>query len=192
MKKYLIGMGVVVLAAIIVAAVARSNNQKTVSTTDENSSSSVEFTSETQKLAQKISFLYPEKLDTKFFSIYYLGEREDGPQPEYAVTSGPLTCAAEPERQLYDVGEKRVINASEYCIKSTQNAGAGHTETNYAYSSLLDGKAVTIYFGIRSRISCQSYEDPAVIADCKKEGDGFEKYLDQTVDQIFKSMQFIK
>lgn len=126
-----------------------------------------------------ITFLYPEKLDTKYISAF------DWP-PQAQILNQAFSCI-EGGSEIARAGrtEKRVINNREYCVTKLSEGAAGSIYEQYAYAFELGVKKVILTFSLRL-VQCGNYSE-AQMAECNKERSEFN--IDNIIGPIAQSVQ---
>lgn len=92
--------------------------------------------------------------------------------PKIAISNDAFSCP--------DPGIMRAVDSRTYCVQSTTGAAAGSTYTEYVYSTVKNGKLVTLRFTLRYP-QCMNYDVPEQ-TECKNEREAFD--LDGTIDRI--------
>jgi len=126
-----------------------------------------------------VEFQYPEKLPAQYISV------AEWP-PEIIETEGELICQETPLESSFPLRiMQKTINNSVYCIRAMSEGAAGSTYTEYAYSTLKEGKIISANFVLRYP-QCYNYDDPDK-SNCEAERETFD--LDEIIDKIVKSVK---
>ncbi len=127
---------------------------------------------------KKISFRYPEKLDTTYMRAV------DWP-PQVATTEGPFECTvAGSENSRAGKTEPRTINGHAYCVTRESEGAAGSIYTQFAYAMEKEGK-ILIFTATLQAVQCANYIDPQKTA-CSQERSTFD--LDKVMDRIMQTV----
>ena len=127
---------------------------------------------------KKISFRYPEKLDTTYMRPV------DWP-PQVATAEGPLECfAAGSEIERAGKTEPRTIGGRAYCVTKKSEGAAGSVYAQFAYAMEKEGRIV-IFTATLQSVQCENYSDPQKTA-CVRERSAFD--FDGVMDRIMQTV----
>ncbi len=128
----------------------------------------------------KISFKYPEKLDTKYITLV------DWP-PAVNLEKGKITCLeAGEEEERAGKTEEIKINGNVYCLTTVLGAAAGSMYTEYAYAkALASGDTAILTFSTRQP-QCANYDEPKK-SECEAERNSFD--INQLINSILVSIE---
>lgn len=122
------------------------------------------------------------------FQNYSLGIylAEDYPRLESWVENGEIECDETPleSSQALRISKKE-INGHKYCIGAASEGAAGSVYTEYAYTTVIDGRVYLVKFVARYP-NCSNYPDEQNEA-CIKEREAFN--LDNLVDVEIEVMK---
>jgi len=128
---------------------------------------------------QKISFQYPETLNTKYI-------RTQVWPPKIMVSNDAFTCNPTPDQKgLPETTNQKNINEKNYCIDITSEGAAGTIYNTYDYFTETNNKLASISF-ILAYPECANYPDPQM-TECQTERTNFN--LDSLIDQIAQSVK---
>lgn len=129
--------------------------------------------------ASGVSYDYSPRLSTQYITAV------DWP-PMVQVSDSPFVCT-EAGSATDRAGETRLasIGARSYCITRVVEGAAGNVYTQYAYTTLVDTKVVTLTFSTRQP-QCENYAEPQRTA-CQNEQESFD--INAIVDQIVNTMR---
>lgn len=123
---------------------------------------------------KNFSFKYPKDLGTTYITP------ADWP-PVMTVSNDPFECTvAGSETARAGKTENKIINGGVYCVTKISEGAAGSVYTEYAYTSAIEGKAVTFTFSLKA-VQCANYDKPKRSA-CENEQSTFN--VDALVGEI--------
>jgi len=129
---------------------------------------------------EKITFRYPEKLNTKYTSVV------DWP-PQVNFLNQTYSCNwVGSEIEQAGRTEKRMVGDREYCVTKKNEGAAGSTYTNYVYAFPKNNGTATLTFIVRS-VQCGNYYDMPEQTECESEERSFD--INKVVDQIVQSLE---
>jgi len=125
-----------------------------------------------------VTFKYPKTLGTSYINTV------DWP-PQVRSVNEPFTCTtAGIETDRAGGTSQAVIGGDIYCVTKESEGAAGSMYTQYAYSTLKDGRVTYLTFSLRFS-QCGNYNDPEK-TKCENERTAFT--IDQIVDQIVQTL----
>ena len=129
-----------------------------------------------------VAFAYPENLDAK-----YIHTQNWPPEISVSAPGHPMTCpVTAPESSLPSRILRPTINGRVYCVRALSEGAAGTVYTDYSYSTVIDGRIVTLDFTLGFP-QCGNYDDPQK-SECENERETFD--LDSLVDGIMDTVAF--
>lgn len=193
MKKFIVGVLIIVIAAVLFTVVAfllfnfyvdtsptasfspatstpiiaPATSSPSSGTTTTNSGNWIVATTTT---SPGIQFLYPRALGFAFVTPV------DWP-PTVSRSVGTLTCPEGEGDIITPDGnatrfKRQTINGQTYCIAMSDEGAAGSTYTSYQYSTIKDNAVVSVSFILRTP-QCMNYDEPKQTA-CKNEQAEFD------------------
>jgi SanA protein len=128
----------------------------------------------------KITFKYPEKLDTKYITLV------DWP-PTVNLVEGKVACLEAGEEEMRAGKTEEIkVEGNVYCLTKVIEGAAGSTYTQYSYAKELSGgDTVILTFSSRAP-QCANYDEPKQ-SECEAEQKSFD--MNQEINDIFATLK---
>ncbi len=146
------------------------------------------------KTQNGVTFKYSKELSTEYISPQSwppkarVLEKEDKLPPKFQILDEGIVCTETDEKDNRSKVFNKIIDDRMYCIETLSEGAAGSVYTEYAYSSIIKDKVITLSFALRFP-NCQNYSSPER-DKCQKEREIFNP--DTLIKQIVNTLNFNK
>lgn len=134
-------------------------------------------------------FKYPEKLNSKFFSLLEPQAIISNQQDEENIKDGYYMGSVMSPNPLKK--EKVLINNMEFCVLQTYDAGAGSGRKYYFYTVFRNGNYFTIGYIIGQPNSCGNYYDTPNYEPCEEEFKNYQNIVEKLINDSISTFKFI-